>query len=295
MTENNKTDLRPQSPISWYPGHMAKTKRLIGENINNIDAVVEVIDARTPFSSRVYKLEEIINKPRLIVMTKEDLCDKKETLKWIKAYQKEGIRVILTNLMDNNNITSIVTNELKVLLSDKHDKLVSKGYQIPKIKALIIGVPNSGKSTLINKLVGKNVVNTGNKPGVTKQLSWIRINDELDLLDSPGLLAPKLDQGQAMNLAATSIIKEEILPLDEVATYILEFLFKYYPVKLEQRYGINEFNLDNLVEIYDKIGIRRGCLLKGNEIDYDRVINIIINDVKLGYLNEITFDRYKGE
>jgi ribosome biogenesis GTPase A len=289
----NEENLFPKSGIQWYPGHMAKTKRLIKEMSRDIDVVIEVVDARVPSSSRVDKIDGVMNKPRLIIITKRDLCDEVETRKFIKDMEKEGNKVIFTNLNDGSNIVKLVESNLLSLLKDKHQKLLDKGMKIPKIKALVIGVPNVGKSTLINRLVGRKSQNVGNMPGVTKQLSWIRINDKIDLLDSPGILAPKLNQHSAMNLSASTVIKEEILPLDEVVTYILKFLYKYYPMKLKERYGIINIDDNNIIEAYDQIGKARGCLLKGNEIDYDRVITIVINDVKNGQLKGITFDRYE--
>lgn len=290
---NKEENLFPKSGINWYPGHMAKTKRLIKEMSRDIDVVIEVVDARAPSSSRVDKIDGVMNKPRLIIITKRDLCDEVETRKFIKDMEKEGNKVIFTNLNDGSNIVKLVESNLLSLLKDKHQKLLDKGMKIPKIKALVIGVPNVGKSTLINRLVGRKSQNVGNMPGVTKQLSWIRINDKIDLLDSPGILAPKLNQHSAMNLSASTVIKEEILPLDEVVTYILKFLCKYYPMKLKERYGIINIDDNNIIEAYDQIGKARGCLLKGNEIDYDRVITIVINDVKNGQLKGITFDRYE--
>ncbi|MFI3307111.1 MAG: ribosome biogenesis GTPase YlqF [Mycoplasmatota bacterium] len=282
--------------INWYPGHMAKTKRLISEMRDLIDVVYEVVDARIPYSSKLKEIDELIyNKPKIIVMTKMDLCDKYETKKWMNYYEKQGSKVIGVDLENNFNMNGLI-NLTKELMNERNEKRTNKGLSIRKTRVLIIGVPNAGKSTLINRLVGKKTVNTGNKPGVTKSLSWIRISSDLELLDSPGILWPKLDEGNiGFNLASFTAIKEEILPLDHVAAYILKNLSLYYPNILKERFGIEEYDEEEIIEAYDIIGKKRGCLIKGGEVDYDKVINIIINDVKNGAIKNITFDRFLND
>lgn len=277
--------------INWYPGHMAKTKRLVKENLELIDIVYEVIDSRMPYSSKIKDIDEIIkNKPRVLIMTKYDLCDKKETDKWIKYYENKGYKVVSLDLENNTNLKPLfkVTDELMQPINEKR---ISKGMKEKNARVLIIGIPNVGKSTLLNRLVGKKAVEVGNKPGVTKNLSWIRINEKIELLDTPGILWPKLDeQNVAFNLASLSAIREEILPLFDVCEYILNTIFKYYPEQLEERYGLTEVD-DDIIISMDIIGKKRGCLIKGGEIDYDKVINVIMNDIKNGYFKNITFDR----
>ena len=279
------------NPINWYPGHMAKTKRLIKEKYNLIDIVYEVIDARMPKSSKIVDIDDLIkNKPRLLIMTKYDLCDKKETDKFISYYENLGYQVISVDLMSGTNVKKIIEAS-EVVLESENEKRKAKGLKPRNIRALILGVPNAGKSTLINRLVGKKSAGVGNKPGFTKSLSWIRIHKNIDLLDTPGILWPKLeDQESAHVLASFSSIKEEILNEDQIAAFILKKLYALYPKALEERYGIDELD-DDLIEAYDIIASRRGALTKGGVADYERVSRIILQDFKNGYFGPITFDR----
>ena len=294
MNNSDKNSILGKTVINWYPGHMAKTKRLISENINLIDVVYEVVDARMPKSSKIIDIDNYVgNKKRILIMNKYDLCDKVETDKWIKYYESIGYVVVKTNLTEEKRLTYLVS-KTKELMADEFTKMEEKNMRSTrKIRVLVVGVPNVGKSTLINRLVGRKIVNTGNKPGVTKNLDWIRVDKDIELLDSPGILWPKFDDDTAYNLASLTAIKEEVLPINQVINYILNTLYKLYPKKLEERYGITNYNDDLFVETLDIIGKKRGCLIKGGEIDYDKVFNIILNDIKNGYIKEITFDRYE--
>ena len=280
--------------INWYPGHMAKTKREISEKLNLIDVVYEVVDARMPLSSKIVDIDDLIkDKPRIMVMTKYDLCDKEETDKIIKHYEKLGYKVIPVDLMSNNNGCKKIIDATNELMVEVNNKRKEKGLMPRAGRVLIVGIPNAGKSTLINRLVGKKAAGVGNTPGFTKSLSWIRINKDLELLDSPGILWPKMeDQEAAHVLACLSSIKEEILNIDEIATFILRKLFELYPEKLEERYGIVELDED-YIETYDVIAARRGALTRGGVADYEKVSNIIVRDLKNGYFGSITFDRLK--
>lgn len=279
--------------INWYPGHMAKTKRLINEKKDLIDVVFEVIDARIPYSSRIKDIDNIIkNKPKLLIMTKIDLCDMDETKKWMSYYEELGYYVIGVDLKNNKNIDKII-DKSKEILNELNEIKQNRGINKKTLRALIIGIPNVGKSTLINRLVGKKVTAVGNKPGLTKSLDWIRIGEFLELLDSPGMLWPKIDdKTTALNLSSMTAIKEEILPIDEISIYILKMISKYYPLSLKERYGIEEVLDDNIIDVFDLIGKRRGAIVKGGEIDYQKVYNIIMRDLKEGYLGSLTFDRF---
>ena len=292
---NNEEKSFPKVSINWYPGHMAKTKREISEKLNLIDVVYEVVDARMPLSSKIVDIDDLIkDKPRIMVMTKYDLCDKTETDKIIKYYESTGYKVIPVDLIGNNTngVKKIIdaTNEIMVGINNKRKE---KGLMPRAGRVLIVGIPNAGKSTLINRLVGKKAAGVGNTPGFTKSLSWIRINKDLELLDSPGILWPKMeDQEAAHILACLSSIKEEILNIDEIAIFVLKKLYELYPEKLEERYGITELDED-YIECYDMIAARRGALTRGGVADYDKVSNIIVRDLKNGYFGDITFDRLK--
>ena len=291
MAEKNEK-VFSKTAINWYPGHMAKTKREIREKLNLIDIVYEVIDARMPKSSKIVDIDDLIkNKPRLLIMTKYDLCDKNETNKFIKYYEDLGYKVVAVDLANNKNVKKIL--ELSESISNElNDKRKAKGLKPRNLRALIIGIPNVGKSTLINRLVGKKAAGVGNRPGFTKSLSWIRINKNIDLLDSPGILWPKLEkQEEAKKLAILSSIKEEILNKEELPLEAIEIFRKLYPEKLEQRYNITLKEELNNLEILESIAIKRGAITKGGIISYEKAANIILNDIKNNSFKEITLDR----
>ena len=281
---NNKTN------INWYPGHMAKTKRLIKENLKLIDLVFELIDSRMPNSSKIKDIDELIkDKLRIMIMTKYDLCDKEETNKWVKYYEEKGYIVLKYDLI-KDNINSIYS-KVEEIMNDFNINREEKKLLKRKYRALIIGIPNVGKSTLINKIVGKRSTKVGNMPGVTKDLNWIRSNSKIELLDSPGLLYPNMDnEEKSFNLASLSSIKEEILPIDEVSIFVLNKLNKFYPKILKEIYNLD--NIDNVEESIYLIGKNRGCLIKGGEVDYNKVYKLILKDIRDGKIKNITFDRY---
>lgn len=282
---NNKTN------INWYPGHMAKTKREIREKLDLIDIVYEVIDARMPISSRLEDVNDITkNKKKIIILTKYDLCDKSETDKIINSYKNNSIVIPLDLL---NGDVSIVINETVKLMKEENDKRKLKGMQERPARVAIIGAPNVGKSTLINRLVGRRSVNVGNKPGVTKSLSWIRINKDVELLDTPGILWSNIkDYDRGYILASFSSIKEEVARPIDVAVYILRKLEELYPNLLKERYGIESLS-DTLEEEFEIIGRLRGALQRGGVADYLKVATIVIKDLQEGRIGKITFDRLK--
>ena len=287
----DKKEMFTSAQINWYPGHMAKTKRLIKEKLELVDIVYEVVDARIPKSSKIKDIDELIkNKKRILIMTKMDLCDMDKTKEWVKYYKDKGYSVILVDLINGKNINKII-EETNIIMEEMNSKRIQKGLQKRKIRALVVGIPNVGKSTLINRLVGRKAVNVGNKPGVTKSLDWIRINKDIELLDTPGILWPKLDDEKvAFNLAAMTAIKEEILPLDKVCFYILKTLDEKYKNLLEKRYEITNFNYEEMVESLDIIGKKRGCVIRGGEIDYEKVYKIVLRDLRDGLIGKVTFD-----
>lgn len=279
--------------ITWFPGHMAKTKREIAEKLNLIDIVYEVIDARMPYASKIVDIDDLIkDKPKILVVTKYDLCDKVETDKILKTYTDNGYKVLPVDLMNGNGVLTLI-NMTKDIMKDVNKTRIDKGMKERAARVLIVGVPNVGKSTLINRLVGKKSAGVGNTPGFTKSLSWIRVNKDIELLDSPGILWPKLEnQEEAHVLAAFSAIKEEILNIDEIACFIIRKLYELYPERLKERYGVTELD-DDLIDVYDMIATKRGALSRGGIADYEKVSNIIVRDLKNGYFGNVTLERLK--
>ena len=290
MSNNSEKQGVQKIVINWYPGHMARTKREVRENLKLVDIVYEVIDARMPMSSKIVDIEEWVSgKPKVLIMTKYDLCDKEETSKFIDFYKSRGYYVIALDLLHDK--VDKVIDISREILKEENDKRIDKGLKPRSIRALIVGAPNVGKSTLINRLVGRKSVQIGNRPGVTKRLSWIRINKDIELLDSPGVLWPRLDdQDGAKILASFSSIKEEILDINSIAVFILKKMYELYPEELLNRYGIEELDED-FIESYDLIAQKRGAITKGGVADYDRVSNIVIQDLRNGKLGCVTFDR----
>lgn len=289
MLKDNNQEVFTKTSINWYPGHMKKTKDEIKKIMPVIDIVFEIIDARIPLSSKIKDIDDITrNKDKILIMSKADLCDINETNKWVKYYENKGYNVVLVNLGDNNDYKKVIDLINKVA-KNINLKRKEKGLKEKELKALVIGIPNVGKSTLINRLVSKKATKVGNKPGITKSLEWIRVNDKLELLDTPGILWPRLDEGNvAYNLASMTAIKEEVLDVQDIAIYIINRMIDWYPSHLAERYGVTSD--DELIDILDKIGKKRG-VISGGEAHYDRVYTIVLRDLRDGYLGKVTFDR----
>ncbi len=276
--------------IQWYPGHMAKTRRLLEENIKAVDAVVEILDARVPYSSRNPNFDDIVSKkPRLVILNKYDLADSDKTEKWINFYKNKGISVLPVSCSDGMGLNKISTAIFN-LVKKKTEKYAEKGVKIGA-KIMIVGITNVGKSTLINRLAGRAVAKTGDRPGVTTSKQWIRLKDGLELLDTPGILPPKFeDQNVALKLAFTGAIRDEIMEIEAVACSLLEYLRDNYPDLLENRYKLSDISDFKGYEILEKIGRKRGCLISGGEIDETRAANIVLEDFRSLKIGKITLE-----
>ncbi|MGG6432076.1 ribosome biogenesis GTPase YlqF [Anoxybacillus sp. D401a] len=278
--------------IQWFPGHMAKAKREVTEKLKLIDIVFELVDARIPMSSRNPLIDEIVaNKPRIMLLNKADMADPDVTKQWIDFFAAQQIEAIAIDSQSGTGVKQIVT-VAKEKLRPKFEKMMAKGIKRPRaMRALIVGIPNVGKSTLINRLAGKHIAKTGDTPGVTKAQQWIKVGKELELLDTPGILWPKFeDEEVGFKLATTGAIKDTILNLQDVAVYALRFLTAHYPDRLKERYALSDIPED-IVVLFDEIGKRRGCLAAGGVVDYDKVAELVLRDIRTEKLGRLSFDR----
>ena len=285
-----ETKVKYYENINWYPGHMAKTRRMLEENIRVVDAVIEIIDARIPHSSRNPDFDDITeSKPRLIVLNKSDLTDRNKTEKWINFYKSRKINAVCISCSSGMGINKIAPM-LSEIVKEKIDKYIQKGIN-KDIKVMVLGIPNVGKSSLINRLAGKAAAKAEDRPGVTKAKQWVRLKNGLELLDTPGILPPKLvDQSSALKLAYIGSIRDEIIETELIAYSLLEKLRDSYPKMLMDRYGISDISELEGYEILEMIGRKRGCLISGGEIDEKRASDIVLDDFRSARIGYITLE-----
>lgn len=276
--------------IQWFPGHMAKARRQVTENLKLVDIVFELIDARLPMSSRNPMLDDIIHqKNRLLILNKADMADETQTKKWIAYFESKGHKAIAVNSLDSKGLKR-VTKAAEEVLAEKWERMRKKGLKPRAIRAMIVGIPNVGKSTMINRLAKKNIARTGNMPGVTRSQQWIKVEKELELLDTPGILWPKFeDQRVGYKLAVTGAIKDAIMNMDDLAIFGLQFLEEHYPKRLHERYQIEGLT-DPIVGTFDHIGRLRNVKSSGGDIDYEMVSELIVRDIRNEHLGKLTFD-----
>lgn len=280
--------------IQWYPGHMAKAKRQVSEQLKKVDVVFELVDARIPYSSRNPMIDDVIKqKLRVVILNKKDMTNLKELEKWETYFKDEGFYPVAVDAKHGKNLKNVEVEAIKAT-QEKFDREKAKGLKPRAIRAMIVGIPNVGKSTLINKLAKRSIAETGNKPGVTKQQQWIKVGKSLQLLDTPGILWPKFeDEEVGKKLSLTGAIKDSIVHLDEVAIYGLNFMINHDVSALKRHYNIDTHEDAEILDWFDAIGRRRGLLQKGNEVDYESVIELIINDMRNAKIGTYCFDILK--
>jgi ribosome biogenesis GTPase A len=276
--------------INWFPGHMLKTKREIKENLKLVDVVIEIRDARIVKSSANPDIDEICSgKPRIILLNKSDLCEDHVVRNWCKKLSTEQVRAIAVNCVTGKGL-----NEIKplidTLLREKHNRLKAKGLMNIVTRAMVVGIPNVGKSSFINKMAKNNIAKTGDRPGVTKSKQWIKTKLGLELLDTPGVLWPRFeDMEVGLNLAFTGAVKDEVIDIEELAIHLVQRLQVVAPEKLKERYRLTEF-CEEPVETLNKIALKRGAIVSGGEIDYNRISNIILDEFRGGKIGRICLE-----
>jgi ribosome biogenesis GTPase A len=285
--------------IQWFPGHMTRARRQIQEKLKLIDIAIELLDARIPLSSRNPMIDEILQgKPRLIILNKADLADPRATDRWISFFAEQGHSCIAVDSSTGSKVGEIPV-KAKAILHEKIARMIAKGMNPRALRALIVGIPNVGKSTLINRLAGRNIAITGDRPGVTKGQQWIKVGTEMELLDTPGILWPKFeDQTVGYRLAVTGAIKEDILYIEDVAFFAIKDLIKHYWDVLKERFGLDEppadpEDTDEAVRVMEAIGRKRGCLISGGRVDLEKTSGIILRELRAGKLGRITFEEPK--
>lgn len=285
MNNNSKNEIKN---IQWFPGHMTKARRIIEADLKLVDAVAELVDARIPISSRNPVIDSIVgNKPRIIILNKSDYADEKVTKQWRDFYKTQGVYAISCDSRSGKNVKSFVPN-LKNILGDVIERRRSKGVIGKALRVMVLGIPNVGKSTFINKLAGAKKAKAEDRPGVTRGKQWVTIDKEIELLDMPGILWPKFDDQQtAMKLAFTGAIKDDILDIEGLAFHLSQFLAENYPERLMQRYKLDSIS-DNLLYV---IGKKRGMLVSGGEVDTERAAIMLLDEFRGGKIGKISFEK----
>ena len=300
----NKNESFAKASLNWYPGHMAKTKKQITEDMKLVDVAIELLDARIPISSQNPNIAEITkNKKKIIVLNKCDLADEIQNKKWLEYFKSKNIPAVLVDSNTGKGIDNFI-KEVEEIMQIDLEKEAEKGRVGRKIRAIIIGIPNVGKSSFINRISKRTTAGVGNKPGVTKQKQWIRINDKIELLDTPGVLWPKFESEEvALHLAFTGTIKEEILDRLEIAYHLTKFLLENYRKKLCERYKLDNDYIEqtlaqdepensNIYEIMLEIGKKRGCIMSGGRIDEEKTSRLILDEFKNGKLGKMTIEQH---
>lgn len=282
--------------IQWFPGHMTRARRQIQDKLKLIDLAIELLDARIPLSSRNPMIDEILlNKPRLVLLNKSDLADPGVTKQWIDYFAEQGLRALPIDSVQGNPVKEIMQRS-KELMAHKIEAQQRKGINPRAIRALIVGIPNVGKSTLINRMAGRKIAATGDKPGVTKGQQWIKVGTEMELLDTPGILWPKFeDQTVGLRLAATGAIKEEILHPEEIAFFAVRYLAGHYREAVKERFGVDELpedveDTDAIVELMEAIGRKRGAIMSGGRVDLEKASLTILRELRAGKLGRISME-----
>ena len=285
--------------IQWYPGHMTKTRRMMEENISLVDIVIELVDARIPYSSKNPDLDTLAkNKHRILLLNKCDLADERATDIWQEYFEKQGFRVIRINALRGNGLGE-VTETARGLMKEKIEKLKARGRINVPIRSMIVGIPNVGKSTFINKYVGKVTAKTGDKPGVTRGKQWIKLKKDFELLDTPGILWPKFDdQSVGMNLAYTGAVKDDILDVETLGCHLMAYLGEHYPDALKTAYKLSalpereaeENDIAYGYRLLEAAGKKRGFLISGGEVDTERMAKILLDEFRSGKLGRFTLE-----